>query len=104
MITDLYISSRSTSSAPTSMSSSSLKTSRATYAFLSLPNIFQISALMELVGAVCGRLFCAGGESLRESERCRFRMAAGGSLEEDLFEDMDGRAGAFSDCDVFLEG
>ena len=58
---------------------------------------------MEFAGAAWGRLF-GGGESLSESERCLFRIADGGSLDEDLCEDMAGRAGGFSETDDFLEG
>lgn len=66
------------------MSSSSLYTSRATYAFLSLPNSFQISALIELPGGGAERRFAGGGEGLDEGVRGRFlKDAAVGTLADD---------------------
>lgn len=87
------------------MSSSSLYTSRATYVFLSLPNSFQISALMEFAGAPWVRLFGGGGESLNESERCLFRKVVGGGyLDDDFCSLAQGRAGTFSEAETFFEG
>ena len=72
--TDLLISSLSTSKAPASISSSSLKTSRWMYELRSLPNSFQISLLISLCeeAAGAGRRFTGGGDMLEDGDRGRF--------------------------------
>jgi hypothetical protein len=73
---DLLNSSLSSNVASASMSSSSLSTSRCTYVDRSLPNIFQISALIEFREAFDAdpRFFAGGGESDSEELRERGRF------------------------------